>query len=625
MKNNTILFYIIENEKIDVDKNISEVKRVYSDLVREFHVVYSRDYLSQVFNIIQNVDTVEVDKVIILTNHLIGPFYPLQEVFKKMNRVSCDFWTLTKAGKNITRDIEEHFQFYFCVFNKSFFMNANIRKCFSKGRYLNDEVAFSNLLMECGLHGETYVNTDNQERKTLDYRVDISVEAPCLLVKKYACPYVRFEAFIAENDLNAEICELMSYIEETQIYDINCVWEYLLASCNITDIYKKLSLNYVYSAKLTKAKEKKYTNTALLVHLYYDDLATECLDYIESLAALIDIYISTGNEITYKIVKEEIDRRGITVKELRKIENKGRDVASLLFYCKDIWYKYKYLGFIHDKKSAGVFDVLIGDKFRYCMWENLVASREYVSNILEKFKEEDKLGLVVPPIPKHNTYRSLFWSTWGVNYENMKRLAQRLQLHVSIDDKKPLIALSTSFWCRTEALKKLYQCHFDISEFDLNPFPGDGALSHAVERILPFVAQDAGFYTATVETEEFASLELVYYWGRMQEMQNVSKLVDIGMRSIVQFTPRYQRIYIYGCGKVSHEVTNVFLANRIEYEGYIVTKKEISFFYDKPVYALEEIAADENTGIIVAVGIKLKSEIETLLKDKGIDYYLWRQ
>lgn len=628
MNNHTVLYYIIENKKIDIEKNISETKHVFSEFADEIHIVYSKDYLSQIVGVIQSVGVRNADKVIILTNHLIGPIYPLQEMFEKMEHVLCDFWTLTKAGRNAVRNVTEHFQFHFCVFNKSFFQNADVQKSIMENRNIKDETELSDLLMGCGVHGETYINIDRLEERALDYRIDASIEAPCLLVKKYACPYIRFEAFMAENDLSVEIRELMSYLKETQIYDINRVWDYLLASCDIADIYTKLSLHHVYSSKFSAVKEKKYANTALLVHLYYEDLTAECLGYIESLASIVDIYISTGNDITYIMIKEEAARRKIRIKEIRKIENRGRDVASLLYYCRDIWDSYEYFGFIHDKKSAGARDVLQGDKYRYGMWENLVASKEYVYNILDEFQKEDKLGLAVPPIPKNDSYRSAFWTAWGDNFENMKQLAQRLQLQVPIDNKKPLFALSTCFWCRTKSLEKLYRCRFDISEFDLGPFPEDGALSHAIERILPFVAQDAGYYTISVETEEFASLELAYYFGRMQEIKQYQDLYNgalKGLNPILGFVSRYKKIYIYGCGKVSNEVTEVFLLNNIKYEGYVVTKKEAAFFRDKPVYAMEEILEDKDTGIIVAVGIKLKAEIEDLLKNKGIDYYLWRQ
>lgn len=139
MKDNTLLFYIIENEKIDVEKNISEAKRVYSEFANELHIVYSKDYLSKIFSIIQDIDAEDTDKVIILTNNLIGPIYPLQKVFQKMEHVLCDFWTLTKAGRNVVRDVTEHFQFHFCVFNKSFFKNANIQKCILEDRHIKDE------------------------------------------------------------------------------------------------------------------------------------------------------------------------------------------------------------------------------------------------------------------------------------------------------------------------------------------------------------------------------------------------------------------------------------------------------------------------------------------------------
>lgn len=625
MKETIVLFYIIENKEIDVEKNISEVKKSYSELASEIRVIYCKDYLPQVLRVLQEFDSESVDKVIVMTNHLIGPIYPIQGIMDKMDKVSCDFWTLTKVGRNIAENVEEHFQFYFCVFNSSFFENENIRHRLKTNGHIKDEIEFTDLLTECGLHGEMYINTDELEKRTVNYRIDASVQIPYLLVKEYGFPYIRFEALDSDNKFNPEIQKLMYYLKEDSAYWADKVWEYILSSCNIVDIYSKFSLNYVLSKDYCAVYEQKYNDTALLVHLYYEDLVMECLNYIAPLASFIDVYISTGNAITYEKIQREVAGRNISIKEVRKIENRGRDVASLLYYCKDLWEKYEIFGFIHDKKSSGQYTVLQGDLFRYTMLENMVASKDYVCNIIGKLKDEERLGLVVPPIPKNDIYKSVFWSCWGDDYENVLELADRLDVHVPIDKTKPLIALSTCFWCKTTALDKLYKCRFDISEFDLKPFPLDGTLSHAIERILPFVAQDAGYYTASVETEDYSSLELAYYFGRMSEIKEYQDKYTEAVRPILGFVSRYKTIYIYGCGKVSNEVTSLLLYNRIEYAGYIVTNKETDVFCDKPVYSIDEINTSEDVGIIVAAGVKIKSEIEGLLSDKGFDYFLWRQ
>lgn len=417
-------------------------------------------------------------------------------------------------------------------------------------------------------------------------------------------------------------------MRSSNIFSINIIWDYVLKTANIADVYSKFSLNYICDSSDHQYLGRSYSDVALLIHLYYEDLVSESLNYISAISNDIDIYISTGNEKTYQKIKREIANRNICVKEIRKIENRGRDVASLLYYCKDLWKKYKILGFIHDKKSVGNDDILQGDLFRYTMWENLLSDRNYVLNLLNRLEEEDRLGLIVPPVPKHGTYKNIFWESWGENYENVKTLSKELDLQTDIDKTKKILALSTCFWCKTKAFKKLYDHEFDIREFDLNPFPQDGTLSHAIERIFPFVAQDEGYYTASAETQDFAAMELVYYYDRMPEIKDwyekYCKELG-GLSSLKAFIQRYQRIYVYGCGRVSNEVTNVLRRNNIVYDGYVVTKKECDLFYDKPVFSLDEITVDKDTGIIVGVGINSKLEIEKLLQKKGVDYYLWKQ
>lgn len=623
------LFYIIENTKVYSQNYINKIKETYSKYADECVMVDCKNgYIREVLTILKDAKKTCAERIIFISNKLIGPIYPLEEIFEKMNKRKCDFWTLYKTGKNIIRKTEEHFQFDFCVFNASFFNKISMINGLVTEKWTESEEKFSDFLFHFGFMGETYINTDDIENGKSDYRINATLELPYLLLKKYKFPYIKYDALIPEKGNTIEIQKLMKFLRSSNIFSINIIWDYVLKTANIADVYSKFSLNYICASSEHQYIEKSYSNVALLIHLYYEDLVSESVDYISAISNDIDIYISTGNEKTYQKIKREIANRNICVKEIRKIENRGRDVASLLYYCKDLWNQYKILGFLHDKKSVGNDDIIQGDLFRYTIWENLLSDRNYVLNLLNRLEEEDQLGLIVPPVPKHGTYRNIFWESWGENYENVKTLAKELGLQTDIDKMKKTLALSTCFWCKTKAFKKLYEHAFDIREFDLNPFPQDGTLSHAIERIFPFVAQDAGYYTASAETQDFAAMELIYYYDRMPEIRDwyekYCKELG-GLSSLKAFIQRYQRIYVYGCGQVSNEVTNVLRRNNIEYDGYVVTKKESNLFYDKPVFSLEEIAADQDTGIIVAIGIKFKPEIEKLLQKKGVDYYLWRQ
>jgi lipopolysaccharide biosynthesis protein len=87
-------------------------------------------------------------------------------------------------------------------------------------------------------------------------------------------------------------------------------------------------------------------------------------------------------------------------------------------------------------------------------------------------------------------------------------LACKFGLNVPISDQKRVFApLGSYFWFRSAALAKLFKAGLDYTDFPEEPLPEDGSISHALERIYPFVAQDAGYYTAVVMADQLARME----------------------------------------------------------------------------------------------------------------------
>lgn len=78
------------------------------------------------------------------------------------------------------------------------------------------------------------------------------------------------------------------------------------------------------------------------------------------------------------------------------MRNQGREAASLLVAAKPYLKNYDYICFCQDKKSSQVAHS-VGTSFSRLGWENMLASRAYIENILYTFQKEPQLGLLVPP------------------------------------------------------------------------------------------------------------------------------------------------------------------------------------------------------------------------------------
>lgn len=71
-------------------------------------------------------------------------------------------------------------------------------------------------------------------------------------------------------------------------------------------------------------------------------------------------------------------------------------------------------------------------------------------------------------------------------------------------EKSPIAPYGSVFWFRPKALEPLFAHGWQHSDFPPEPLPQDGTISHAIERIYPFVAQSAGYYPAVVMSKNYA-------------------------------------------------------------------------------------------------------------------------
>lgn len=375
--------------------------------------------------------------------------------------------------------------------------------------------------------------------------------------------------------------------------------------------------------------------TLVVMNLYYSDTAERYFEYLDTIPQDIQIrVISSVNEVleSGQIYAEK--KRLFNVKFLKK-ENRGRDISAFLVaYRKEIL-NYKYFCFVHDKKANYEYFKEDVDLWIENLWTNTLASTKYISNVLDIFEKNAFIGLLVPPEPIGEYLHQWYTGSWGKNYEHTKELADRLEIKCCMDPKVPVITLGTAFWCRVEALRKLFQIEWQYEDFEDEPLPLDGSLSHSIERILSFVAQDAGYETGTVMCEGYAQKLISRVQDKMHEMYTVynyfepeyslQQLKELMSKTerLKSFFQNNKKVYLYGAGKVGNYCLNDLRKINCEPAGFVVSKKN----NDKRVNGLEikeldEISNDRATGIIVTVGKRYYEEIVNYLESIDFKNYI---
>lgn len=293
--------------------------------------------------------------------------------------------------------------------------------------------------------------------------------------------------------------------------------------------------------------------------------------------------------------------------------------------------KYEYVCFLHDKKEKEDFLKEDIAKWIRSLWENMIGSKEYINNILYTFHMNSQLGLLIPPFPfsEHFTF-SIYTNPWQEDFFVTRDLANQMNLKCEIDHMRQPVTLGTAFWARVSALKKLFEREWRYEDFPDEPMDNDGTISHAIERILAYVAQDAEFETHWVLTDKYAAEEFDYMQMLLRksferlnqslDIRNVFELNNYELRTekLLSFIDRFERFYIYGAGVRGKRYCSFLKKFQKKPAGFLVSdkSKNANSVNGVPVYSLSEIELDEKCGIIIGVSEKYQDEILLRLKKK---------
>lgn len=511
-------------------------------------------------------------KVICVSDDLMGPLFDLSDMFHKMEQEESDCWGITKqhktpmnyldyTGENLQ---EEYLHPDFLVIKNSLLVSSDLHLIFENVLEVEDErdswvdnkaLKFSQSLRNYGFRISTYLNTDDISK----IYYNPLLLCPRKLIEKYNCPIFSRKSFggnyinIVSNTIGDAATELMNFLEESKQYDIDLIWDTILKSENQQDIYNNLHLNYLLdSNKSDWEKTKNILKTkkiALIMHLYFMDLLDISLHYAKAFPTEGDIYITTNTEEKRKSIQSFFQNLQCNKLEIRVIENRGRDVSALLTGVKDVVMSYDYVCFVHDKKSAQLIPGSIGQEFGIQCFENTIGTKDFVNNVICTLHDNKRLGMLSPIYPIHGSYFAIHGNIdWAGNYENTKRLAEKIKITVPIEkEKSPVAPLGTMFWFKPQALKHLYACDWEYEDFPEEPNGVDGTLLHAIERTYSYSVQQAGYYPAMLSNEKFAditmtnlavflqkinrSLEIYYPYFSFQQLINVidSMIYEIGL------------------------------------------------------------------------------------------------
>lgn len=482
------------------------------------------------------------DELLMLNDSFFGPFYPLEEMFSAMEKSDADFYGAMRnfEDKNITNFFGHSLPHghvrgsicYFYIIKSRLLHSPEFKKYWSEkpkieadaDTYYFSELKFYDYVVDCGFKVDAFQND-----KLESYFFDNLTHNMEKLIKDNRIPFARIRPFGSDVQYQAltmgygkDPREAWQFIKENTSYDVNLMWDYLLRTKHLTDIYYQMQLEYVVPKDIVERPFTYKKRIAVILHIYYLDFVERLADYCKNFPENTDFYITTTSDEVQEKICEEFKARGLHfVSKVRP--NVGVAMSTLWVTYADVVTDgdYEYICYFHDKKSPYLDYEMHGDSFATRCYENLFGTKEIVRNVINLFEGNERLGVLGVPVVYHGQYFSSHISGWRINYTNTVKLAKKLDLNVALkEDVIPVAPYGDMFWFRSSALQKAIGHGFTYDDFDVK-YKKDGTFMHAIERIYGYCAQDAGYYYADVINSDDARSDLINYQYMLYHLADI--------------------------------------------------------------------------------------------------------
>ncbi|PPF82490.1 hypothetical protein C5E07_12315 [Pseudoclavibacter sp. RFBJ3] len=478
----------------------------------------------------------EYDELILLNYTFFGPIFPFGEMFDRMDAQDVDFWGIT-SHEAVTPhphhgvgSMAGHIQSHWIAVRRDMFLSDEYREYWADMPMITSyfdsidrhEGRFTSYFASLGFVYElAFPSEDYPSQHPIFDNISLMLDDRLPILKRriffHDPDYLDRQAIIGR-DVTDRL--------ERAGFPMDLIWSNVVRSAKPRVLHTNFSLLEI----LPDLEERDATGrellertqlgrTAVVAHLYYDELIDEIVDHAARVPGEVDLYVTTTDETKRAAIREAVARRGWGDRsDVRLVEsNRGRDISAFFVGCADVLRdeRYEFIVKIHGKKS--VQDGWnAGQWFKRHLLENLLPSEGYAANLFALFQKHGTLGMVFPPVI-HMGYPTL-GHAWFLNKGPAGKLLRQLGVSTPLDDSTPVSPYGSMFIARREALRPIVDAGFTWDDFPGESGYQDGTLAHVLERIVSYAAHGEGFHTRTVMNTRMAAISHTFLEYKLQEL-----------------------------------------------------------------------------------------------------------
>lgn len=467
----------------------------------------------------------KADELLLTNATIFGPINSIEDMFDRANKIECDYWGLVRVyeDKEITNQRGVDYPGgYRPDFVMSNFWVIRSKLLHSPEFHRHwDELAPINSYFESSVLHETQFTHEMEKAgfvfATLD-EAKFRGCSPCTsvhdaynIMTRTNVPFIRRKAFFDANSDNLRFGfdaprKIIEYVTECTDYDEGMIWENLLRTTSLYSLNKWMNFSKIIHDDRVDRKPQGLLRYAVIQHIFEAQNIDYCIGYLKNFPSDTNIrFVAQSDEIL-----DEIRARSTALgdKKLSFMSVPGADneVSALLIGGADIVCSGDY------ELVCTLSDTCTEEyKFKDELYQylnsgygNIAGNSNIIDNITAMFEHEKNLGIAIPPIPQTAKNFLEVRGGWKSSQciSKTEKLMSMLQIKCPVNFYQPVIApLGKCFWFRCSALKKLFEYCWEADEIKTQNI-------ESFNRLYTLAAQSAGFYPASVRTEQNAIFAL---------------------------------------------------------------------------------------------------------------------
>jgi lipopolysaccharide biosynthesis protein len=607
----------------------------------------------------------QYEELALVNDSLFGPFCPMQDIFLQMEEQSVDFWGLSKHGEantHILGHFTEHVQSFFLVIRSRLLHSKEFQEYWEALPYFETfletvrgfEIWFTQYFSGLGYRYGTLADTQCNDSLRIANNFSQYDLLPYEMIKKRNFSFFKRPHLtrpILEQQTQEQLLQAMEYIGQETEYDVNLIWDHLIRTSPMIELQRTFCLRYLVPP-VSGQRETTEGSITVLVFITCGKSAEYVMEHLQGLqgqaicserkSAGRDDFGQDGSELHFGLRSESSSIRylkgNISVQIFSETSEYLNPYQEAGFPCRVYqkenlievltgFDKFDLVCVLQDTDmTSDVSPSYVGKSLFYNKWENLLKNWNHVRGIQTLFAENSRLGLLMPPEPGFGDYFGEYAKGRDGNYEKVCRILQELDIQVPISRQYAPVSVSDCFWIRGSILRKMKSG---------NVWKQKDIWNVETEKYLPYLwsylAQDAGYYSAIVESLQYAAMRETNLQNYLQqiaaqvreqcgEFQTFAEMKTLlSVSAMKMFCQKYSRIFVYGTGGVAKRYREMLP----KIEAYVVSDGQ-----DKEediegiaVKYLSELDLTEECGLVVCMDERNRMQVLPMLEARGVTNY----